>query len=483
MPTVNFQCGHCHKLMGVDANYLGKQVRCPHCQKVVLAPAPANAATVTVPPQEIPRTPDLPIPKVPDENEHESIFGEVIDDDLFGRPVKPMLEMPPEPPSPPAPAPPPPMPNMQLEPTFFQVPAVQDPAINAPTQQAPVQPLPAGTDGLPPTMPAPLPSPATDGAFVPPTIDWQTQAGTNGPVAEEAPATDLPPVSVPRSPVSKRSDMWIIYFWVALVPYAIGMTVIAVILYFKQPVDRDPLERMPDVYEKRDVEKWKGGGRGKDKVRTMIHERVPPDYKLSAKQHVALGNTIRLADLEITPTRVEQKRVVIQARNRPFRPEQGEKDSLVLHVTLKNVSEEWCWYPNDPYFDRQWKQRDDPNGTSKPYTFLDLVDRKEWDSKRFYGGGFEWPQRLQAGEGPTFWYIQGQENHDKKLCPGEEMKTVFFTDPLDDVPEALSAYHGKLVWRLHLRGGVVPVKTRTGEEKLCSMTGVIGVEFTRDDIK
>jgi hypothetical protein len=34
-----------------------------------------------------------------------------------------------------------------------------------------------------------------------------------------------------------------------------------------------------------------------------------------------------------------------------------------------------------------------------------------------------------------------------------------------------------------LRGGVVPVKTRTGEEKLCSMTGVIGVEFTRDDIK
>ena len=39
MQTVNFQCGNCNNLMAVGAEYLGQQVRCPHCQAVVVAPA------------------------------------------------------------------------------------------------------------------------------------------------------------------------------------------------------------------------------------------------------------------------------------------------------------------------------------------------------------------------------------------------------------------------------------------------------------
>src|SRR5262249_54845965 len=41
MATVNFQCGHCGKLMAVEAGHLGQQVRCPHCQGVVLTPPAA----------------------------------------------------------------------------------------------------------------------------------------------------------------------------------------------------------------------------------------------------------------------------------------------------------------------------------------------------------------------------------------------------------------------------------------------------------
>jgi len=44
MQTVNFQCGNCNNLMAVSAEFLGQQVRCPHCQAVVVAPAaPAPA--------------------------------------------------------------------------------------------------------------------------------------------------------------------------------------------------------------------------------------------------------------------------------------------------------------------------------------------------------------------------------------------------------------------------------------------------------
>jgi len=46
METLTFQCGHCNKLMAVGVANLGQQVRCPHCQQVVIAPsqpAPTSA--------------------------------------------------------------------------------------------------------------------------------------------------------------------------------------------------------------------------------------------------------------------------------------------------------------------------------------------------------------------------------------------------------------------------------------------------------
>ncbi len=45
METLTFQCGHCNKLMAVGTAHLGQQVRCPHCQQVVVAPSQPAPAT------------------------------------------------------------------------------------------------------------------------------------------------------------------------------------------------------------------------------------------------------------------------------------------------------------------------------------------------------------------------------------------------------------------------------------------------------
>src|SRR4051794_24281344 len=52
--TVQFQCGQCFKLMAVSVAYLGKRVRCPHCQAVVQVPVPASSAPAPVAPPPVP---------------------------------------------------------------------------------------------------------------------------------------------------------------------------------------------------------------------------------------------------------------------------------------------------------------------------------------------------------------------------------------------------------------------------------------------
>src|SRR5947209_882015 len=126
MQTVSFQCGHCHKVMGVTSAHLGKQVRCPHCKQVVTAPAQAPAAAPAPPaPAPVVQAPASPR-ATPDplynfssgppagRDEHESIFGEHVAEDLFDMEPKAKIELPPEAARP----------NLQLEPTVFQMPGL-----------------------------------------------------------------------------------------------------------------------------------------------------------------------------------------------------------------------------------------------------------------------------------------------------------------------------------------------------------------------
>src|SRR5262249_22696513 len=66
MQTVTFQCGRCGKLIAVEVEYLGRQVRCPHCQSVVLTRSPAAEPAPPVLPDSpsllssLPPPPELP---------------------------------------------------------------------------------------------------------------------------------------------------------------------------------------------------------------------------------------------------------------------------------------------------------------------------------------------------------------------------------------------------------------------------------------
>src|SRR5579862_2869217 len=99
MQTVNFKCGHCGNLMGVSTDFLGQQVRCPHCQQVVVAPAAQGAAletTLQLPPSApAPRNPDETAVLLPPAADEASIFHEDgPTDDLFGEPKPAPLNLP-----------------------------------------------------------------------------------------------------------------------------------------------------------------------------------------------------------------------------------------------------------------------------------------------------------------------------------------------------------------------------------------------------
>jgi hypothetical protein len=455
MQTVNFQCGHCRNVMGVNAAYLGKQVRCPHCQQVVLAPAqaptPAPAPVAVSPPAG-------PAPgqskAAPDPED--SIFGEQVDEDLFGSPPKRNLDLL---------LPQTPKTNQQLEPTVFQVPGLDPGAFppganpglvsNSSPQMAPPPPITSATETLPePPAEAPV-------ASVP-----------GSPEAESAEGA-LPRLTVRRPESSTLATSMLII----LIPYSILMTAIALFLYFKQQSQVHPLEMMPDLGN---PPSKRVGGNPLPVLKVGSHQRWKADAPLAPYMITKLGQPITVGDLEVTPLGVELKRVTFKSRL-GHQDELSEHEALVLQLQFKNVSQDVEFRPADIAFDYKWRDGMDAQATM-PYTFLELSNAKR------YCGAFVWRPAVNRNQpahaAGSHEYIEGQEEASKILQPGESSKTVIFTlgigdrpDPGQTIGSALKAHRGPLLWRVHLRRGIVNYKERD-----YSTTAVIGVEFNKEDI-
>ena len=482
METVNFQCGNCKNLMAVEASYLGQQVRCPHCQQVLLVPAAIqesgggsresevksqesegsnqesggrgqeseiknqeqeSATPGPMSPELSGAQPDFSAP-MPSHSEEESILAgsQGTGEALFGADSSaPVLEMPTE--------------------SVLTGPAV----VEAPDQ------APTLTDSPPPEAPGASGTPSSSS----PTEMWsspgagvgQAETGASFPSedgleeADAGMASELP-VETPGADLSRRlakrakaESMLAAYLLIFLIPYAIFVTVVAGYYYVRMQQMPHPLEMLKDI----------GDNPPAKRETSSVIDIIAPETNLPSKLQVALGQQIRIGDLEITPMKVEQRPIVYCSGNEHIQAQPSAHEALVMTLQLRNVSNDVFFMPTDPFFDRQWKE---DSAATKPYTFLEM------GSQRFFGGPIK---RSQRGQAPRE-FIQGQENDNQVLKPGDERITVKCTDPDNrQILKTLASYQGQLVWRIQLRRGLVVWRNRE-----VSVTAVIGVVFEATDI-
>ena len=458
METVNFQCGHCGKLMGVSTAFLGQQVRCPHCQGIVVAPA---ASAAPAPPSD-PTDSTIAFDSKPDV-EPDSIFSppEASSDDLFDRPSAPQIEMPPD----------------QTE-LLLNVPAP------APAP-APQPPFPATTQtflpGGPPQAPIDTNAPTVALTTSESAPTWMTNGpgGASTTLLQPEPTASLP-VEVPsavvrpaRRPSGGAGPLTFIIIF-SLISYALLATVYIIVLVNNRPNPYPLLEFMPDV-------DGDNPGVKKGQARTLTEKKIRElnQTDLPKSLIVGLGKTIRVGDLEVKPLKVELRTVGVLDEHHP-RPEPCPHESLVLTLQVRNLATDYRFSPLDNYFDRKYDHfLVDPTKNragAEPMTFL-VVGKK-----RFFGGPAEWVPRKRSPQlkiDRQWIDAAGRTNTDEGLAPGAVLQTTICTDGFDpDVANTLDTYEGPLLYRVHVRRGLVAV----GDRRV-SATAVIGVEFTDRDYR
>ncbi len=297
---------------------------------------------------------------------------------------------------------------------------------------------------------ATTPAPADTGSSPDSSLPW------NDPAAR---------ASDPQSPVARAQRQAGVgggISWLWLLPvlsYAVLATAIVVVLYLKLqaalavPHNKE-LELMPDLTG--DAPLRKDLSFTPKKERTALP--LPEDWKTT------LGKAVKIGSLEITPLRVEKKVVKLKQEGRSAKPCLHE--SLVLHLKVTNLSDQFAFVPIEDYFDRKYSGNGVP-----PFTCLELGPEQ-----RFYGGPGTWypigsSERLQRE------WVDGRQN--LVLKPGQSAETFVCTDGNDnDLDKRLKEYTGELFWRVHVRCGPVPY-----QDKLVAATAVVGVEFSDSDYR
>jgi hypothetical protein len=469
MQSVNFRCGHCNNLMEVDEDLLGQQVPCPHCQQIVVLTLPTPAAEPASVPLAPPVAPPLaaestgfafqavagapPGPEpprppssgniafnLPKATEEDSIFEpvEAGSDSLFDIEVRPTVELPPDAVFLPPGAPP-----------VRQITAAEPP----PPPEAPALVVATGP-AIAPDEPAPVALATPEPVLPPPDI---TPAVPDlGTVQESAVAETAPLLPVgPRAVHTDKGSWFLALVFIPLCTYAVLATVLIIVLYtrLQDAYRRSPLEELHDLEGE-----FKGASH--QKRGAITYDRAPPETPLPAYLTTHLGQPLRVGDLEVTPEKVELRR--LRVRVDTFNAELEKEPSLVLYLHLRNLARDVVFCPTDPFFERRWKEGQ--SRALRPYTYLEIGGRK------FYGGPFAWRPGQRRRES-----IEGQRH--QPLQPGEAVDTLICTDSDDRVAQVLAASRGPLLWRVQLRRGLVAVRNRE-----VSATAVVGVAFTAEDV-
>src|SRR5579884_2782360 len=469
MQPIEFQCGHCGKLMAVSSQHLGQQVRCPHCQQVVIAPPPAVPTVPSSEPGEE-KTEISGVPP-PQGGFAETVLHKTADaaedifappnggSDLFGLAEPPRIEIPLETQLPTLPSdgavPPQPLPGTLPSSLPW---AAQQSAENVPAALTPF---------------GQSENTANLGGAMPP---WQSGAVTE---TLQPPAVSVPLLSKSeQSPAGSRSakreeakaPWFLLLVFCPLLLYSIVISIFAFFIYRHeqqlQEQFRERFDKTPDVGDDPGVRKGK---------RVSLTDRYKPELAtmpLPKSLCTTLRKPLRVGDLLVTPNRVERKRVSVVVES--SKPEPCKHDSLVLYLDLKNLSTEYAFAPLDNYFDRYWRPGMD---MIPPLTLLEVGDY------RCYGGPAHWYPRGDRANRRE--WVKGRRDQAEFLQPGEEKEMFVCTDGEDDTAAALlcsdqpgEGYHGRLLWRVRVRRGLVRF-----QGKDYSATAVIGVRFTDSDIR
>jgi DNA-directed RNA polymerase subunit RPC12/RpoP len=480
MQTVTFQCGRCGKLIAVGVVYLGRQVRCPHCQKVVLAQAPATAHSgqpVSTERATLEPASAVPVSSPPDSSAPAGV-ATTADSVQSADSSTTIL----------------PQPGMPAYRRAFE----PEPVLSGPAEPEDSLPRPGPAAELPPLVPAfpvlespPIarevadePNSAVAGAIEPP--------GPNGPVTEtypgpgtsepgalafgETPALtadpgeDLGTLFAGGRPLPARSgvSIWLV---LPLVSYSILATVLLVILWNRlQTREVHPLIAfLPDAEGDAPGVIRKPKAVTEARKRRLNAEPLPDDLKLR------LGQTRTVGMLAITPQRVAWQQVGVGEDSAG--PVKLNGPSLVLHLRLENMSTDETFQPLDRFFDRKWQ---DGKATAPPLTLLEAGPKL-----RFYGGPAEWRPRSHArniNAPPEFIYLMGGEHPvadpiDRPLGAGETSEVFVCTDGNDPRTTELARYRGEFLWRVHVRRGLVRVLDRE-----VPAAAVVGVVFSDRDV-
>jgi hypothetical protein len=260
-----------------------------------------------------------------------------------------------------------------------------------------------------------------------------------------------------------------------LVPYAILITIVAATLFLVKPTH--PLEVFPDDGNQGRPSKV-GAGTSTTLKRPEVDKPLPDSLR------VDLGNTLTIGKLEVTPLRVEQKRIKGFQKNigADVTSQESTSEGLLLYLRVKNISEDEQFCPTDPAFNRRWEPadargnvRDSP--AMRPFTAIEMGKKNDW----IWGGPFKLKQLTGKDDSIERQYVEGQEKDHIPLKPGEERETTICSPTNQAYAAAVasvSRYSGPLLWRVHLRRGLLNFNGRN-----VSTTAVIGVKFKAGDIK
>ncbi len=467
---------------------MGRQVRCPHCREVVVAPSATTPSRLTPHPEIVaeiappvsswdetgvglgnPNRADNKndfshLRQQPQESE-ESIFAEPgeEDDSVFGSPKSSRILSMPEI-----------VDSTQLTESVPQHPDFLLPLPSDPITENRLR-IEQKTDNLelePDTIPIPqvvynnnvvgtdtsdsnnIPQPIF-GFDYPPVVEKIATEPRKLPQTFASPPTPTIPETATRKPpsgIAKRTPSWL-YF---VVGYAILMSILALWGWLRTTDRGHPLSNIPDFFGE-----YRKAQRDKVSILNVNFETVPPELR------VPIGGRLVVGDLAIEPLAVlEEKpiRVTTYEGNGQLDSRQpGKQRCLSLKVRLHNLSKDVSFHPTDPAYNRKEYPR-----TPMPLTGLIV------GTKRYVGGPIPWP----FSQGVKRTYFVGQEHDSEPLVPGKFRETIIVSAEGSEVVSAVLASKSPLLWQIHFRRGLT---TFAGED--VSVGALVGIAFEAKDVK